>query len=48
MGAMVVIEGENTLQWLKNVITNIIFKNYVTFNFHQTNIKKGFHILYSK
>ncbi len=39
---------ENTLQSLKNVVTNIICRNYVTFNFHQANIKKGFHKLYSK
>jgi hypothetical protein len=28
--------------------TNIVFWNYVTFSFHQANIKRGFHKLYSK
>ncbi len=40
--------GESTLQWPKNVVTNIVFQNCVTFNFHQTNIKRGFHKLYLK
>jgi len=35
--------GESTLQWPKNVVTNTIFQNYATFNFHQANIKRGFH-----
>jgi hypothetical protein len=44
----VVPSSENTLWRLKNVVKNIIFRNYATFNFHQANIKKGFHKLYSK
>ncbi len=38
-----VVKGKITLQWPKNVIIN-----YATFNFHQANIKRGFHKLYSK
>jgi hypothetical protein len=37
---------ESTLWLLKNVVTNIICQNYATFNFHQANIKRGFHKLY--
>jgi hypothetical protein len=40
--------GESTLWWPKNVVTNIIFQNNGTFDFHQANIKRGFHKLYSK
>jgi hypothetical protein len=40
--------SESTLWWPKNVIKNIVFQNFATFNFHQANIKKGFHKLYSK
>jgi hypothetical protein len=40
--------GENTLQWPKNVDRNIVFQTYATFNFHQANIKRGFHKWYSK
>jgi len=35
--------GESTLWWPKHVVTNIFFQNYATFNFHQANIKRGFH-----
>ncbi len=35
-------EGENTLWQLKIVVTNIVFWNCMTFNFHQTNIKRVF------
>jgi hypothetical protein len=34
--------------WPKNVEINIIFQNNAIFNFHQANIKKGFHKLYLK
>jgi len=34
--------------WSKNVVTNIVFWNCATFNFHQTNIKRSFHKSYSK
>jgi len=34
--------GESTLQWLKNVVTNIVFRNYATFNFHQPILKEFF------
>ncbi len=40
--------GENKLWPPKNVVTNIDFQKYVTFNFHQANIKRDFHKLYSK
>ncbi len=40
--------GENTLWWPKNIVTNIVFRKYVTFNFNQANVKKGFHKLYPK
>jgi len=40
--------GESTLQWPQNVVTNIIFQNYVTCNSDQANIKGGFPKLYSK
>jgi len=36
-------KGENTLRWLKNVVTNNFLQNYANFNFHQSNIKRGFH-----
>jgi hypothetical protein len=39
--------GENTSQLTKNVVMNFIFKNCVCLNFHQANIKRGFHELYS-
>lgn len=38
-------EGENILRCLKNVVTNIVFQHYATFNFHQSRIKRGFHKL---
>jgi hypothetical protein len=38
--------GENTSWWPKNVVTNIVFQNYAIFNFHQVNIKRAFHKLY--
>jgi hypothetical protein len=40
--------GESRLQWPKNVVTILFFQNYTTFNFHQANIKRVFHKLYSK
>jgi hypothetical protein len=30
----------------KNVVANILLENFATFNFHQTNIKRCFHIVY--
>jgi hypothetical protein len=39
---------KHILWWPKNVVTNIIFWNCATFNFHQANNKRGFHKLYSK
>jgi hypothetical protein len=45
---MVAQQSESTLRWPKNVILNIIFLNYATFNFHQANMKRGFHKLYLK
>jgi hypothetical protein len=38
---------ENTLWWLKNVVTNI-FWNGIILNFHKAKIKRGFHKLYFK
>jgi hypothetical protein len=35
-----IAQGESTLQWSKNVVINIVFQNYATFNFHQINIKR--------
>jgi hypothetical protein len=40
--------SENTLWWPKHIVTNIVFQNCATFNFHQANIKRDFHKLYSK
>jgi hypothetical protein len=40
--------GASTLQWSKIVVTNIVFQNSATFNFHQADIKRSFHKLYSK
>jgi hypothetical protein len=34
---------DNMLQYFKNVVANTSVWNYVTFNFHQANIKWGFH-----
>jgi hypothetical protein len=31
----------------RKMLSQIVFGNYVTFNFHQANIKRGFHKLYS-
>jgi hypothetical protein len=45
---MVLVVGESTLQWPKNVVTNTIFWNYAAFNIHQATIKRGFYKLYSK
>jgi hypothetical protein len=35
-----VYPGESTLLWPKDVVTNVVFQNYATFNFHQANILK--------
>jgi hypothetical protein len=39
---------ENTLWWPKNVLTNIVWWNGITLNFHKAKIKRGFHKLYFK